>query len=72
MKVTNTLPEEMTGNHNHAWRGAWNRPMLIDEAKIHPFDVARMTDHNVRGPDRPLTETLEAEAMEGEIFFADT
>jgi hypothetical protein len=68
MKVTNTLAEELTGNHSHAWRSAWNRPMLMDEDKVHPFDVARMTDHNVRGADRALTETLEAEAMETEIF----
>jgi hypothetical protein len=23
----------------------------MDEASLHPFTVARMTDHNVRGPD---------------------
>lgn len=40
-------------NHSHAWRGSWNRPMLVDENSLHPFTVARMTDHNVRGIDRP-------------------
>lgn len=38
-------------NHSHAWRGAWNRPMHVDENELHPFTVARMTDHNVRGLD---------------------
>lgn len=38
-------------NHSHAWRGAWGRPMKMDEDDLHPFDVARMTDHNVRGVD---------------------
>lgn len=38
-------------NHSHAWRGTWNRPMLIDENTQHPFTIARMTDHNVRGSD---------------------
>lgn len=38
-------------NHSHAWRGTWNRPMHIDENTPHPFTIARMTDHNVRGTD---------------------
>lgn len=37
---------------SHAWRGTWNRPMLIDESTQHPFTIARMTNHNVRGSDR--------------------
>jgi hypothetical protein len=36
---------------SHAWRGTWNRPVKIDESKEHPFTIARMTDHNVRGRD---------------------
>jgi hypothetical protein len=44
---------EKIPNHNHAWIGSWNRPMLIDEDKVHPFTVARMTDHNVRGNEPP-------------------
>ena len=39
-------------NHSHAWRGTWNRPMHLDENTQHPFTIARMTDHNVRGTDR--------------------
>jgi hypothetical protein len=35
----------------HAWKGVWNRPMKIDERGLHPFTIARMTDHNVRGTD---------------------
>jgi hypothetical protein len=26
--------------------------MYMDEDKLHPFNVARMTDHNVKGRDR--------------------
>jgi hypothetical protein len=39
-------------NQSSAWRGAWNRPMHIDEKSLDPLTVARMTDHNVRGGDR--------------------
>jgi hypothetical protein len=48
----------------HEWRGAWNRPMKISELGQHPFTVARMTDHNVRGrdPDEP-TEHEEVESL---------
>jgi hypothetical protein len=35
----------------HAWRETWDRPVKVDENKIHPFTLARMTDHNVRGRD---------------------
>jgi len=38
-------------NREHAWRGAWDRPMHMDEDLMHPFTVARMTNHNVRGCD---------------------
>lgn len=38
-------------NHSHAWRGTWDRPVHIDEDQAHPFTIARMTDHNVRGHD---------------------
>ena len=38
-------------DHSHAWRGTWNRPMLLDERTLDPFTIARMTDHNVRGHD---------------------
>ena len=38
-------------NHEHAWRGTWDRPMAVDEDALDPFTVARMTDHNVRGMD---------------------
>ena len=39
------------GPHPHAWRGSWRRPLEIDERREHPFTIARMTDHNVRGLD---------------------
>jgi hypothetical protein len=39
------------GDHSHAWSAVWSRPMKIDERKLHPFTVARMTDHNVKGRD---------------------
>lgn len=38
-------------DHSHAWHGTWNRPVKIDERKEHPFTIARMTDHNVKGRD---------------------
>lgn len=38
-------------NHTHAWRGTWDRPVKIDEKTQHPFTIARMTDHNVKGTD---------------------
>ncbi|OQW46211.1 MAG: hypothetical protein A4S09_16585 [Proteobacteria bacterium SG_bin7] len=43
-------------NYSHAWRGSWDRPMLVDENTLHPFTVARMTNHNVRGTDKPATK----------------
>jgi hypothetical protein len=57
-----------TPNHSHAWRGAWNRPMKIDEDSLDAFTVARMTDHNVRGPDaeedEPIVVVEEFEVVE--------
>jgi hypothetical protein len=38
-------------DHSHEWRGIWKRPMRVDERGLHPFTVARMTDHNVKGRD---------------------
>jgi len=37
-----------------AWRGSWNRPLKIDQKSQHPFTIARMTNHSVRGPDKPI------------------
>jgi hypothetical protein len=48
--------EPQVPNHSHAWRGSWNRPMGIDERSHHPFTIARMTDHNVRGVDNEPDE----------------
>lgn len=54
MEGTIPMDEEKKGpNQKHAWKGAWNRPMKLDEDSLHPFTVARMTDHNVRGNDEP-------------------
>ena len=49
---------------DHAWKGAWNRPMKIDERGLHPFTIARMTDHNVRGPDDGDDERKDEEMPE--------
>ena len=38
---------------SHAWEGTWSRPMKISEKGLHPFTIARMTDHNVTGGDAP-------------------
>jgi len=38
-------------DHSHEWKGVWNRPMHMDERGLHPFTIARMTDHNVKGKD---------------------
>lgn len=35
--------------HRLAWKGAWDRPMKVDEDSLDPLTSARMTDHNVRG-----------------------
>ena len=43
--------DQAAPNHSHAWRGTWDRPMKSDENEMHPFTVARMTDHNVRATD---------------------
>lgn len=51
-------------NHSHAWKGAWSRPMHVDENSLHPLEVARMTDHNVRGMDEDYDEGL---AESGEV-----
>ena len=47
------MPEQTNKqpDHSHAWKGTWNRPVKIDESKEHPFTIARMTDHNVKGRD---------------------
>lgn len=70
-------------NRTHAWKGAWNRPMEIDEDLLHPFTVARMTDHNVRGlgessviteRSRPEIETGSTHSIYGwkrEVDFID-
>jgi hypothetical protein len=47
---------EKRPNHSHAWKGSWKRPMKVDEDGLHPFTVARMTDHNVKGSDRSSTD----------------
>jgi hypothetical protein len=41
-----------------AWRGAWDRPLKLDEKSLDPFTVARMTDHNVRGMDEEKDEEI--------------
>lgn len=38
-------------HNSHAWHGTWDRPLKIPEEGQHPFTIARMTDHNVRGRD---------------------
>jgi hypothetical protein len=38
-------------NHSHAWRGTWDRPMKMDENRLHAFTIARMTNHKVRASD---------------------
>jgi hypothetical protein len=43
--------DEARGNHEHAWKGSFNRPMKVDENSLDKLTVARMTDHNVRGVD---------------------
>ena len=53
LKTAASLTPVKIENHSHAWKGAWERPVEIDENEVHPFTVARMTDHNVRGPDQP-------------------
>lgn len=45
------LPKGHVPNHSHAWHGVWDRPVKVDEDSLHPFTVARMTDHNVKGRD---------------------
>lgn len=47
--VQESGPERAHDQRGHAWKGSWNRPMLVNEKGIHPFTIARMTDHNVRG-----------------------
>lgn len=50
--LRDVLPEHSESeNHSHAWRGTWERPVNVDETYQHPFTIARMTDHNVRGSD---------------------
>src|SRR5690349_9167338 len=61
MHIAQPLPQQASDNHSHAWRGAWNRPMFIDENRLHPFEIARMTDHNVRGPDNFAAEAVATE-----------
>jgi hypothetical protein len=38
-------------DHSHEWKRTWSRPVKIDERREHPFTIARMTDHNVKGRD---------------------
>jgi hypothetical protein len=45
-------------NHSHAWHETWDRPMKIDEDQVHPFTVARMTDHNVRASDNEIAKPV--------------
>ena len=45
------MRKKTTKIHSHAWHGSWSRPMSIDEGGLHPFTIARMTDHNVSGVD---------------------
>jgi hypothetical protein len=52
-KVEGERAEAESPSHEHAWKGTWKRPMKLDEKSLHPFTVARMTDHNVRGSDEP-------------------
>jgi hypothetical protein len=47
---TSDKPESK--NTSHAWRGTWDRPLFVDENTRHPFTIARMTDHNVKGRDK--------------------
>lgn len=56
-----------TQNHSHAWRGSWERPMRMDEDLLHPFTIARMTDHNVRGNDRIQTVTVPPTSYNREV-----
>jgi hypothetical protein len=59
------INETKIPNQSHEWRGAWNRPMQMDEDSLHPFTVARMTDHNVRGTDdRPIYEDDPSQYMD--------
>lgn len=50
-KSISQTTENQQPNHDHAWKGTWDRPVNIDEASLDPLTVARMTDHNVRGSD---------------------
>ncbi|MEK6556464.1 MAG: hypothetical protein AABZ31_14545 [Bdellovibrionota bacterium] len=55
----NNKSDNKVPNHSHAWNGSWERPMKMDEDTLHPFTVARMTDHNVRGVDEePMLQPL--------------
>jgi hypothetical protein len=59
MKIVKAKFKEVA-NDSKAWKGTWDRPVLIDEKAAHPFTVARMTDHNVKGRDNdpvPKVET---------------
>ncbi len=51
--------ESKKPNHEHAWRGTWDRPMHMDENLMHPFTVARMTSHNVKGHDNKVAASKE-------------
>lgn len=65
MEITEIKPPGLLDNHSHAWRGVWNRPMYMDEDRMHPFNVARMTNHNVKGRDRiPVNGTQATEATD--------
>ncbi len=56
MNAANKPNEVYKPNHSHAWRGTWNRPMLIDEDSLDPLTVARMTNHNVKGLDQKVKD----------------
>lgn len=42
-----------SNKNSKSWRGTWNRPVSVDENSYDPLTIARMTDHNVRGKDKP-------------------
>ncbi len=62
--MKNNTAKAYKPNYSHAWRGSWDRPMLIDENALHPFTVARMTNHSVRGIDKPVKEKKRLEVVD--------
>jgi hypothetical protein len=59
----NTVEKPGPEDHSHEWHETWNRPMHIDERGQHPFTVARMTDHNVKGRDNEEAEKTDSEKV---------